>query len=576
MKRTTIALLLFGLFSSTGFGATAVKEGSEFFDACGENERVRFADVVPSEEQNQANEVVGGIRTGPDVYKVGAHLLKTAKHPDTIEVAKFLKARAYYHEKLIHVAYEQFRLLLLENPSEKPLLGRMAALQCILKMQQEYPTLSFDVDSGKALAQYMSRPDLQKGDREAIARGLVLRMREIVNRWDPAEAKMVTDALNFKSTQGYLNYAQALQAQRFGQFNIAIPLLEKLVDKEELPSNFKQDRDSLILMYARDLYEIGKYEKSADVLRKIPRDSNYLAQALSDLTWALLMAGKKQEAIGTAFNLQKSLLTRVYAPEAPLVASIALHEMCQYSRALKNAVFFKKKYYPVLLWYKRLTQSQKERPYQTLVAALRRKQSIPNVVLLEWLRSPEYRALQLEANLYFDEKKNAYKSYAQRVSAEKGATWVKEYKAPLPKFYNGVDTQHRRVARYMDQVLAAVNARMVKQLVRLVENVQLLEIEIYDNAGEDMIWRNVNPEYPIWLSKLPEESRRKDLYWEWGSMPTDPKIRDEVWEDELGWTLGNVTDECSTKKKYREERFSKNPPPSEPEPAPAAAQPNGG
>lgn len=567
MKRFTIALLLFGLFSSTGFGAA--KESSEFFDACGENERVRFADPVPSAEQNLANEVVGGVRSGPEVFRVGSILARSAKHPDAQEVGKFLKARAYYHEKLIHVAYDQFRSLLLETPTERPVLGRMAALQCILKMQQEYPTLSFDIDTGKALAQYMTRKDLMQGDRENIARGLVLRMREVVNRWDPTEAKMITDALNFKSTQSYLNYAQALQAQRFGQFNIAIPLLEKLVDKEELPANFKQDRDSLVLMYARDLYEIGKYDKSADVLRKIPRDSNYLAQALSDLTWALLMAGKKQEAIGTAFNLQKSLLTRVYAPEAPLVASIALHEMCQYSRALKNAVFFKKKYYPVLLWYKRLTQSQKERPYQTLVAALRRKQSIPNVVLLEWLRSPEYRALQLEANLYFDEKKNAYKAYAQRISAEKGATWVKEWKLPLPKFYNGVDKNHRKVASNMDQVLAAVNGRMVKQLVRLVENVQLLEIEIYDNAGEDMIWRNVNPEYPIWLSQLPEESRRKDLYWEWGSMPTDPKIRDEVWEDELGWTLGNVTDECSAKKKYREEKFSKNPPAEEAAPPPA-------
>lgn len=575
MKRQgafTLALLLFGSIS-TVHGAE--KELSEFFDACGENERVKFADAVPTKEQNTATEVVGGSRMGADVYRMGAALVKNAKHPDAIEVGKFLKARSYYHEKLIHVAYDQFRQLLLETPTERPVLGRMAALQCILKMQQDYPTLSFDTQSGKALVEYMGRKDLTQTDREAIARGLVLRMREVVNRWDAAEAKMITDALNTKTTQSYLHYAQALQAQRFGQFNVAIPLLEKLIDKNELPSNFKQDRDSLVLMYARDLYEIGKYEKSADVLRYIPRDSNYLAQALSDLTWALLMAGKKQEAIGTAFNLQKSLLTRVYAPEAPLVASISLHEMCQYSRALKNAVFFKKKYYPVLLWYKRLTQTEKERPYRTLVAALRRKQSIPNVVLLEWLRSPEYRALQLEANLYFDEKKNAYKTYAQRIVADKGAYWVKEYKAPLPKFYNSVDTQHKKVARNMDLVLASVNARMVKQLVRLVENVQLLEIEIYDNAGEDMIWRNVNPEYPAWLANVPEEHRRADKYWEWGSMPTDPKIRDEVWEDELGWTLGNVTDECKLKKVYKEEKFSKNPPAEEAAPPPAAT-PAGG
>ncbi len=528
-------------------------EPTRIFDACGKDERIRFSETFPEEPRAAAADALSS-KKGPEIYKAGFRLAQSKTSWEVREVGDFLKARAYYGDGVIHLAYERFMMMLVQPlQTGVPIVGRLGALSCIIRIQEAYPTLSFGRAAIPNLIAWLKRPDLDGPGREDFGRALVVRMKEVVNAWDEREANDIITALG--SIKGYALYAQALAAQRNAQYGKAMTLWERLIEKDELPSAFTKDRDTALILYARDLYEAKKYDKAADILRMVPRDSNYLAQAISDLSWSLLQAGKRKEAIGAAFNIQKSLLTRVYAPEAPLVASIALHEMCQYARALKNAVFFKKKYYPVLIWYNKLSPTQKERPYQLLTTALRKKGGVPNLVLLEWLRSPEYRAFQLEANLLFDEKKAAYVLYSQRLVAEKGAQWVKEWKTPLPKFYNDVGTRQKEIGKNMNSVLTYLTTRIAKQVAKMAENVQLLEVEIFDHAGEDMVWRNVNPEYQAWLDEQPPESRAKDLYWEWGSMPTDPKVINEIWEDELGWTIGSVQDECKNKEHYREEKF---------------------
>lgn len=548
-----LATLAAALGSVLFITSVRADEPTRVFDACGIDERIRFSESFPEEPRAAASDAISS-KNGPEIYKAGFRLAQSKTSWEVRELGDFLKARAYFGDGLVHLAYDRFMEMLVQplQPGV-PLVGRHGALQCIIKIQQDFPTLSFGKAPIANLIQWMKRPELDSAGREDFGRALVVRMKEVVNNWDESEANDIIAALG--TIKGYALYGQALAAQRNGHYAKVLALWERLIEGGELPSAFNRDRDTLLILYARDLYEAKKYEKAADILRMVPRDSNYLAQALSDLTWSLLQAGKRREAIGAAFNIQKSLLTRVYAPEAPLVASIALHEMCQYSRALKNAVFFKKKYYPVLIWYNKLTPAQKEKPYQLLTTALRKKGGVPNLVLLEWLRSPEYRAYQLEANLLFDEKKIAYVLHSQRVASEKGAQWVKDWKAPLPRFYNDVRLRQKTVGKNMNTVLTHLTNRIAKQVAKMAENVQLLEVEIFDHAGEDMVWRNVNPEYQAWLDVQPPETRAKDLYWEWGTMPTDPKVISEIWEDELGWTIGSVQDECKNKEHYKEEKF---------------------
>lgn len=547
--------LLISVMSFSAVSAVAAVDRSDIFEPCMDSERIRLAEKFPTEYAEQVRSSLSEKWIGPRLFELGYNL-NSINLPEAKEIGLFLRARSYLREGLVHIAYEQF-LEILRRPlvDMEPTLARVAAVGCLTHIQKRYPSFGYQPQDSAAIRSLLGRPELTSLERRTLGRALVIRMKELMSRWDDKEVELVSNAL--KLMPDYYQYTSAMIYQRRGMVSQALPLWEKIIEKGQMPKDFKDDQDHVILMYSRTLFEQGKFQKSGEILRTIPRDSNYLAQALQDLSWALLLSNKQPEAIGTAFNLQKSLLTRVYAPEAPLVASIALFEMCQYARALKNAVFFKKKYYPLILWFKKLTPEQQAKPYRMLVKSLRRQGGVPNVVLLEWLRSPEYRAIQEEANLLFEERKLTYQQYAKRLEFKKGSTWVKDWKRPMPVFYSQVEKSQRTMGKRLDDTLAYLTKKMVFHVVRMVENVQLLEIEIYDAAGEDMVWRNANVDYQKWLDKQEPETRAKDKFWEWGNIPVDPRSKDEVWEDELGFTVGNVSNDCQMKAKYRAMRASR-------------------
>jgi hypothetical protein len=537
------------------YSVQASEQTTEIFSACQKgSERVEWSESFPKEWRNQLEKSYES-QKGPEMFERASAVFRNTNAPYPIrEFAEYLRAKSYHIEGLDHVAYKKFyELSSKEIGTQISIESRIAAIECMMRLQNEHPSLTVKSPAhSDILRRLLQRSDLTVAQRRIVAQFLTIRMKELVNKWDKNEIEVILDAL--KSDVPFLIYAQLLVVQRHGNYVKAVSFLEQLIEKGRLPREFQNDRETLILIYARDLYEMKRFQKSADVVRLIPRDSNYLPQALSDLTWALLMAGKKREAVGTAFNIQKSLLNKTFTPEAPLVASIAYFEMCQYARALKNSVYFKKKYLPVLSWYKRLTIEQTEKPYEMLTASLRKKDSVPNVVLLEWLRSPEFRALQGEANALFTERRLAYNLVAERLNAEKGSYWVKEWKAPLAEFYKGTKNTQREIGQRLNKVLKNVNKRIASGIGRLIENTQLLEIEIFDAAGEDMVWRNINPEYTKWASEQPDEKRDPDRLWVWGEVPVDPASKDEIWEDELGWTLGNVDDECRLKNRFKQNR----------------------
>ena len=551
-KALPIALLIGALSAPAAYAGTSA---TEIRSACirGE-EKISWGDNAPKQWRNMLDEAADA-QKGSEMFERATRVYRNAQAPYAMrELAEYFRARSYRYEGLDHVAYKNFLdLAQKEIGPNISVESRVAALECMIKLQNDLPSLS--VRSPKLsdlLRRLVARPDLTPYQHRVINQFLVIRMKELVNKWDKAEIEVILDALH--DSGPFLTYAQLLVVQRHGNYIKAVGFLEDLLVKAKLPVEFKQDQETLYLIYARDLYEMKQFQKSANVVRLIPRDSNYLPQALSDLTWALLMAGKKREAVGTAFNIQKSLLQKTFTPEAPLVASIAYFEMCQYARALKNSVYFKKKYLPILNWYKRLTIEQTERPYTMLLSTLRKKESVPNIVLLEWLRSPEFRAIQGEANAVFAERKLAYALASERLNSEKGSYWVKEWRGPLTAFYKNTKGTQKELGSRLNRTLKTVNKRIASGIGRLIENTQLLEIEIFDAAGEDMVWRNINPDYNKWAVEQPDDKRDPDRLWVWGEVPVDPASKDEIWEDELGWTLGNVDDECKLKNKYKEMR----------------------
>jgi hypothetical protein len=94
---------------------------------------------------------------------------------------------------------------------------------------------------------------------------------------------------------------------------------------------------------------------------------------------------------------------------------------------------------------------------------------------------------------------------------------------------------------------------MVKQLNAAVENIQLVEIEIYNSAGEDMIMENARPGYAEAAKEARDNAlkhkRPQGNVLDWGRFPAKEAEngKAEIWEDELGALKTDIADVCPKK-----------------------------
>jgi hypothetical protein len=336
----------------------------------------------------------------------------------------------------------------------------------------------------------------------------------------------------------------------------------------------------------------------------ISKSSNELANSLEELSWAYLMAEQYREAIGTAMNLQAGGLRKTFAPEAPMVMSMAMNEICQYPDSLNAANIFRKNYEQSFKWLSQWKNSGKsDNLYKLAVQFLKKQGEAPVRVASEWVRSPVFLANQDEINLLFDEKDSASglqkwgskeqnrigqeiltnlkelkpAFYAARAKLKPGEELPSKVKNGLQKLkqdviafrrmqkaapvWKAVLANHqkhapgieRRLATEIQTDLKARTDRMITQLEETAENIQLIEVEIYNGASEDIIWQNAHPEYKKMAKELDDDADRSPAskVWDWGRTKVASENDDvEVWEDELGSFKADVVDNCSSKDKY--------------------------
>ena len=87
---------------------------------------------------------------------------------------------------------------------------------------------------------------------------------------------------------------------------------------------------------------------------------------------------------------------------------------------------------------------------------------------------------------------------------------------------------------------------MLAQMNQALENSQLIEIEVFNAAGNDMIMENARPEAKQAAKEAQRKVKRSDEgpTLDWGRFPAKEGEAAEVWEDELGGLRTNVTDSC--------------------------------
>jgi hypothetical protein len=615
----------FGLVAGSSFRALAdeiseaslqARKYSEAVAACTPGENWLYSPALSEEWQD----LLGSQPGKPfDTFAAALALKQQASgassSSELLSLSEFLMARALFSAKLVHLAHESFTKLVSTEAKASNLGVLVASFECLSRIHEQYPTLTIQ---GAALERLLQFPiaKLPAKMKASIHEAAFHAAKSRAGAAAGDETLTQLQTLLSSGASSYRHFVNALIAEKNADHATVASELKKVIEDTSRPKAVEARMDLVFLMHGRALYTIGKFTDAAASFVRVPRESNLLAEALSDLSWAQFMAGKVKEASGTAMNLQKTALKRAFAPEAPMIMAMIFNELCRYPQAIRAVQYFRKHHesaYKYLYgWQTAQKEATTEKPapalYPQLVTFLSnpKKSPLPDLVASEWIRSPVFISHQQEINLISDEKKAIVKSLRplkreQQILAQKEPSLRKQIaemsariaeerrenkgrkissdlnqelrqlrmqvelykhrKAAVPLWYQTLASFHKASATRDTRLVADIerdlmfrNNRMIRQLLRVAENTQLVEIEIYDGASEDMVWRNANPEYKDVAKKLKDEQRKPSSAsgsYHWGTVSFGKGgEKEEVWEDELGWFQGDMTDECASKDKY--------------------------
>lgn len=359
-------------------------------------------------------------------------------------------------------------------------------------------------------------------------------------------------------------------------------------------------QDQAHLMYGRALYSVAKFAEAAVQFQRVKKTSNEQIEALSNLSWSYLMSEKYDDAIGVSLQLRAGLLKNTFAPEPMMVAAMSLNEICNYPDSIRMVQAFVHDYQSSFEWLNQNVSSLEG--YSMTLQSIKGKSTAPKKLVTEWIRSPEFLTRQKEINTLIDhpkrfaeiesmaqvEQSKLSKEFLNRASkltqelkiaklklkpgeelapefADRYYAIKKEMRA-LGHFYKSSKTWKNLAKSYEKRIpamrtklvaqvnrdLANKNKKLLSLLNKVRDNADLIEVEIYNSASQDLIWKNAHPDFEKMSQSLDETKPTPDAAhtWSWGRFPASNIDQSEVWEDELGALKADVADQCGEKEKF--------------------------
>ena len=289
-----------------------------------------------------------------------------------------------------------------------------------------------------------------------------------------------------------------------------------------------------------------------------------------------------------------------------MVMAISLNEMCRYPESMNVIQSFRKNYFDSYQWLRNeISKSKTPKELYHLAVAYTKKDptfNVPHRIASQWIRSPLFLADQEQINLLFgertyasrltqqtgDEKKaqilkivKSARALYQRLkfakTQSKGGSFVtpdlikdvKSLKAEVTQFQRmkGSEVPLRKILVQgesknsilqkvlVDQIgseIARLNGQMGSELEEIAENIELLEVEIWNGAGEDIVWQNAHPGYKAAALQMKESKTRASAgrVWDWGKIEGGFDGKGEIWEDEVGSLSADLYDNCESKDKF--------------------------
>ncbi|MBI2711617.1 MAG: hypothetical protein HYX41_01970 [Bdellovibrio sp.] len=529
--------------------------------------------------------------------------------------SEYWVSRVLMASGMVHLAEGGFKSILQEDPSSKSIPFQIASLSCLNMIKRKTGVLNADANLVSLLSPLKSYAD-PLGVPEVLAPiwetafHLVAAGSEFQN---PEVFQALKGSGAYESLALGIFYSQqAISGHSPTEsYTLVVQNLQNYFSHKSLPEALAVMRDQALLLMGRAWYSMGAYDKAILSYKKIGIRSNEWVHGLSELAWSYLMAGYYREAIGVGVGIQSGALKRTFSPETVMVMAMALNEMCYFPESLKMVNKFKKDYTSAYLWLKQEGLNTKKglpsAGYKQVISYAKNtpvtaQDQIPGRVASEWIRSPIFLTEQDQINLTIREKATS-STLTEQAIREQGhlareiAKELRELRnkfmaakirlkqdeqlpveiqkriqnvrlnleryarirnaAPtwrlmLANFESRAQTIAHHSAQKISTLITQLNERMLGQLEDIAENHELLEVEIFNGASDDIIWQNAHPDFKKVVSKMKASKNEPsaEKVWDWGSSLGGLDGRGEIWEDEVGSLSANLHDNCESKDKY--------------------------
>jgi tetratricopeptide (TPR) repeat protein len=484
----------------------------------------------------------------------GYKQLLASRSPEAKMVAEYIIYRAYFDLGLIHIAYRGFSGMVSENAALETSGLRLAALGCLNSIHHTYVSMRLPpnlLNSFRNVNISSLWPD-QRKQLWNYATSIALRKFSELG----ANADISLEIKILERSGPYYLLVEANRAALQDNASSAI-YYSNLFLSSKIPDTLLAQKNAIYLNLARIYYVQKNLDQAIQNFRQVKHDSNLLTQALVGMSWSFLVKSQMSDAVGTSFNLMAGDLKNTFNPEAPVIFGIAAIENCHYSEVRQSIQTFKKLYNPgyqwLYNWYRNGGRTKSGKSLYTLLTeaiSTRKANEVPFRIVSEWARSAVFISWQQEMNLLFDEKKIA----AQSINLIHQKDEIpSRYKAAIStiirSFQNEIPALQTGLINGINHELNFLSRYMIAQWVRSYDNLQLLEVELYDSAATSMLNKKGSPTGTGAQKPKQTERDQEGLpVLDWGSYPVNNNDeKTETWQDEVGFMKADFNNLCPNK-----------------------------
>jgi TolA-binding protein len=498
------------------------------------------------------------------------------KHPEMEEdFSTYWVARVLFDLGILPLAQQAF-LSSLETTPYPDL--KKASYSCLARIQAMSPDLKAP-DPSVVPAQLWT-----EADSDTLVPVLMGNDHFTVSKLSPGHREWIKGIRSIRSK----NYSDAISSlQNFFQFLDAHPV-----------SSLHHFRDEAHLLLGRALFSVARFQDAAKEFQSVKKSSNHEIEALGNLAWTYLLQEKYDEALGISMQLRSGALKSTFAPEPMMVSAMALNELCLYPESIRMVQTLVKEYTSAHEWLNAHPKSPNG--YAITLQALKLKSDAPSKLNTEWIRRPEFLARQIEINELFQHprilQKFGHDGYVEQIHMtrefnQKAAEFIRDHRASpkrgdlktrfaeLRKSLRTIKKFHQasrswktlergygaRIPKLRNLLVEKVNANFNQQnqtLLTLLKhvrtNVDLIEVEIYNGASQDLIWKEAHPEFEQKMEQfnLAKPGLKHPEVWSWGRFPASDLENTEIWEDELGTLKADIQSQCGAKERFLKLKLS--------------------